>query len=128
MTTELERLVSQLSPKQAQQLLAKIYVKEKKQKVLVPRPIKMTITSRGPQVSTTWKDALRHLSEVIIIDCDKMPVATIKAQVVDACATLAELCESKAEKRMILAKASRIVMETDYSRLLNYISNLATMQ
>jgi hypothetical protein len=128
MTTELERLVNQLSPEQARRLLATLHSEEKKSKITFPKHVDSTVTFRRPQISITWKDALRHLNEVIIQDCDLSPVATIKAQVVDACATIAELCDSDAEKRTILARASRVVMETDYMKLLNHVANLATMQ
>lgn len=122
---ELEKLVKSLPKAERMRLLAKIQSRTPQPRSKeVLRPVEGSITFNSPRVCISWKDALQHLHEVIIQNCDKKPVATIKAQVVEACATLAELCERDGDKRMILGKAVGVVMETDRIRLLNRLTNL----
>jgi hypothetical protein len=76
---------------------------------------------------TTKKAALQHLGEILLLDIEKKSSSTIKAHVVEALATLAELEDNIAEKKATLMRAARIVLEEDRLRLFNKVASLAAI-
>jgi len=97
----------------------------KKTRVTFPPVDVIALNMHNPCIS--WQDAMRHLGEVLIQDVDKRSSATIKGQVVEAYAMLAEVVEDESRKRALLGKAMQVVMESDRNRLLERIATLATM-
>ncbi len=124
----LEILINQLNRSEIQYLLNKFQKKitKTKPKVYVEFPITETTTFGIPRTCVSKKDAIRHLNEVVIQDCDKKPIPTIKAQVVDALSTIAEAVGSIEEKARILSIAAKFVMITERETLLRRLSTLAT--
>ena len=123
----LEILVKQLSRTEVSYLVDRL---QKKLDLGKPRsyivfPITETHTFGIPRTCVSKADAIRHLNEVILQNCDKKSTPTIKAQVVDAISTLAEVVESTDEKVRMLTTAAKFILITERDALLNKLVTLA---
>ena len=124
---KIERLISQIPASERAKLRERIFGKPKEKKTQIDFP-KITIKYQGAVgLCTTKKAALRHLGSIILSDIDKKPSSTIKAHVVEALATLAELEDNIAEKKATLVKAAKIVLEEDRLRLFSKVASLAAL-
>lgn len=101
------------------------YKQHKQTKVKFPTTSTISFGVQRPCIS--WQDALHHLGEVLIQDVDKKSSPTIKGQIVEACAVLADIATDESQKKAILGRAVRVVMETDRMKLMNQIASMATM-
>lgn len=125
--------IANLSPEQAEKIWKELKGSKKKYpqkampKTRVQFPITSTITFKTQQPCITWQEALKHLGEVLIQDVDKKSVPTIKGQIVEALAMLAEVAVDEGQKRTILGRANRVIMETDRMKLMNQVASMATM-
>ena len=124
---EIERLILQIPKAERQKLRDKIFGVPKKKKTWVEFP-KVTIKYQGATgMCITKKDALRHLGSVLIADVEKRSSSTIKAHVVEALSTLAELENSQTAKRDTLMRAVKIILETDRLKLFYRVASLAAL-
>lgn len=124
---KIERLLAQIPESERPLLRERIFGKPKKKKTWIEFP-KVTIKYQGAVgLCTTKKDALRHLGSILIADVEKRSSSTIKAHVVEALSTLAELEDSQTSKRDTLMRAVKIVLETDRLKLFYRVSSLAAL-
>jgi hypothetical protein len=123
----IERLILQIPRAERQKLRDRIFGVPKKKRTWIEFP-KVTIRYQGAAgLCTTKKAALQHLGEILLLDIEKKSSSTIKAHVVEALATLAELEDNIAEKKATLMRAARIVLEEDRLRLFNKVASLAAI-
>jgi len=125
----IQGLIDQLTPASAQVLLdklqKKVATKKAKTNHYIEFPRQESRTFGGiPRPCTSSKDVIQHFAEEIIQNCDKKSVPTIKAQVVEALATLAEIVEPQ-KKIAVLTKAARFVMAPEREDVLRMLTNLA---
>lgn len=121
----IEELVKELDSDEAAAFLrslARRKLKRKKTRIAFPE---ITIIAFGiPQVCISRKDAIRHMAEVFLPDCDKKPVATLKGQVVEALVTLAELIPVK--KEHLLHEAAKFILIQDRVKVMKKLATYAT--
>jgi len=124
---EIERLLLQISKAERQKLRDRIFGVPKKKKTWIDFP-RVTVRYQGAAgLCTTKKAALQHLGEILLLDIEKKSSSTIKAHVVEALGTLAELEDNAAEKKATLMRAAKIVLEEDRLRLFNKVASLAAI-
>ena len=124
---KIESLLLQIPKAERSLLIERIFGKPKKKSTWIDFP-KVTIKYQGAiGLCTTKKMALQHLGEILLMDIDKKPSSTIKAHVVEALATLAELEDNISEKKATLMRAAKIVLEEDRLRLFDKVATLATL-
>lgn len=125
----IQGLIDQLSVADATVLLNKLQQKVAKKKAktnhYIEFPRQESRTFGGvPRPCTNSQDVIQHFCEEVIQDCDKKSVPTIKAQVVEAFATLAEIVEPS-RKANVLNKAAKFVMLQEREDVLRMLTNLA---
>jgi len=124
---KIESLLLQVPKAERSLLIERIFGKPKQKKTRVDFP-KITIKYQNATgLCITKKSALQHLGEILLMDIDKKPSPTIKAHVVEALATLAELEDNISEKKATLMRAAKIVLEEDRLRLFDKVATLATL-
>jgi len=124
---KIESLLLQIPKAERSLLRERIFRKPKKKSARVDFP-KIAIKYQGATgMCITKKDALRHLGSILIADVEKRSSSTIKAHVVEALSTLAELEDSQTAKRDTLMRAVKIILETDRLKLFYRVTSLATL-
>lgn len=125
--------ISNLPPEVAEKIWRELkgrkrsYPHKEHKQTKVKFPVVSTISFGVQRPCISWKDALRHLGEVLVQDVDKKSSPTIKGQIVEACAVLADIAMDESQKKAILGRAMRIVMETDRMKLMNQVASMATL-
>lgn len=124
----LQKLIDQLSPVDAKMLLDRLQrkvAKKPKANPYIQFP-KLGCRNGGMIQPCTCKgDVMKHLTEEIIQDCDKKSTPTIKAQLVESLATIAELIDEGEKKKKILNEAARLVMITSRDVLIYKLTTYA---
>ena len=124
---KIESLLLQIPRAERLLLRERIFGKPKQKKTRIDFP-KVTIKYQNATgLCITKKSALQHLGEILLMDIDKKSSPTIKAHVVEALATLAELEDNVSEKKATLMRAAKIVLEEDRLRLFDKVATLATL-
>ena len=124
---KIERLIQQIPESERLRLREKIFGKPEVKKARIEFPKVMIRYQNAVGLCTSKKDALRHLGSILIADVEKRSSSTIKAHVVEALSTLAELEDSQTAKRETLMRAVKIVLETDRLKLFYRVSSLAAL-
>lgn len=125
----IQGLIDQLTVTDATLLLGKLQQKVAKKKArtnhYIEFPRQESRTFGGvPRPCTNSKDVIQHFCEEILQNCDKKSIPTIKAQVVETFATLAEIVEPS-KRIQVLAKAAKFVMLPEREDVLRMLTNLA---
>ena len=120
--TQLERLINELSPEARTQVLATLKT-QKKKKTHVPFPVIEARSISKTQMCISRQDAIRFFGEVLIPDCTIKSTATLKAQVVEAFVTLAEVTKDNS----FLQSAAKFVMIESRDHLIKRLTTYATL-
>jgi len=124
---KIESLLLQIPKAERSLLRERIFGKPKQKKTRIDFP-KVTIKYQNATgLCITKNSALQHLGEILLMDIDKKSSPTIKAHVVEALATLAELEDNVSEKKATLMKAAKIVLEENRIKLFDKIASLAVL-
>ena len=124
---KIESLLLQIPRAERLLLRERIFGKPKQKKTRIDFP-KVTIKYQNATgLCITKNSALQHLGEILLMDIDKKSSPTIKAHVVEALATLAELEDNVSEKKATLMKAAKIVLEENRIKLFDKIASLAVL-
>lgn len=123
MTTALEKLIDELSPEARTQVLATLKMQEKKKTTHVPFPVIEARSVSTTQMCISRQDAIRFFGEVLIPDCTIKSTATLKAQVVEAFVTLAEVTKDNS----FLQSAAKFVMIESRDHLIKRLTTYATL-
>ena len=125
---EIDKLIDQLSPVDVKVLLNKLQRKSAKKPKTNPYIQFPSLTCRNGhmvQPCTNKGDVMKHLTQEIIQDCDKKSTPTIKAQLVESLATIAELLDDEEKKKKILNEAARLVIITSRDVLIYKLTTYA---
>ena len=124
---KIESLLLQVPKAERSLLRERIFGKSKQKKTRIDFP-KVTILYQGAiGLCITKNSALQHLGEILLMNIDKKSSPTIKAHVVEALATLAELEDNVSEKKATLMRAAKIVLEENRIKLFDKIASLAVL-
>ena len=124
---QIQNLVEQLSIPAAKMLLDQLQKKVAKKPtqnnyVEFPR-LSSRMYDGMVRPCTSKVEIMQHFAEAIMQDCDKKTTPTIKAQVVEALATIAELAGTPEAKKKVLAEAAKFVLIYDREVILYKLTN-----